>query len=140
MPRFLINYLKRTIHQKDSNEVIRDNEGANGFEFSLDVIKRLDIKVTVEGLENPQYESSYTGGAVTNAINSTNGEVFGGFEEGAVATTTTTTDDAEYVDVAPTQEQVTPPPARKKKKKKNASQKRLPSHGAVDAYQEEEAV
>lgn len=52
MPRFVINYLKRTIRQKDSNEVIRDNEGANGYEFSLDVIKRLDIKVTVEGLEN----------------------------------------------------------------------------------------
>lgn len=52
MPGFLIRYLKRTIRQKDSNEVIRDNKGADGYEFSLDVIKRLDIKVTVEGLEN----------------------------------------------------------------------------------------
>ncbi len=52
MPRFLINYLKRTIHQKESNEVIRENKGANGYEFSLDVIKRLEIKVEVEGLEN----------------------------------------------------------------------------------------
>jgi putative hemolysin len=60
MPRFLINYLKRTIRQKDSNEVIRDNEGANGFEFSLDVIKRLNIKVTVEGMEN----IPATGGAI----------------------------------------------------------------------------
>ena len=52
MPRFLINYLKRTIHQNESNEVIRENKGANGYEFSLAVIKRLGIKVEIEGLEN----------------------------------------------------------------------------------------
>lgn len=52
MPRFLTNYLKRVIHQDEANEVIRDNEGANGYEFSLDVIKRMDINVTVEGIEN----------------------------------------------------------------------------------------
>lgn len=52
MPGFLIRYLKRTIRQRESNEVIRDNKGANGYEFSIDVIKRLGIKVTVEGMEN----------------------------------------------------------------------------------------
>ena len=49
MPRFLINYLKRTIRQDDSNEVIDDNEGQNGYHFSLDVIKRLNIKVKISG-------------------------------------------------------------------------------------------
>lgn len=52
IPGFLLRYLKKTIHQKESNDVIRENEGKNGYEFSVDVIKRLEIKVEVEGLEN----------------------------------------------------------------------------------------
>lgn len=52
MPGFLLRYLKKTIHQEDSNAVIRENKGKNGYEFSLDVIKRMEIKVEVSGLEN----------------------------------------------------------------------------------------
>lgn len=52
MPRFLLRYLKRKIHQDEANEVIAANEGKNGYEFSLDVIKRLNINVNVEGIEN----------------------------------------------------------------------------------------
>lgn len=60
MPGFLLRYLKRTIHQDESNEVIRDNKGANGYEFSLDVINRLNIQVEVSGLEHVPKE----GGAI----------------------------------------------------------------------------
>ncbi len=52
MPNFLLRYLKKTIHQEEANQVIRDNKGNNGYEFSIDVINRLDIKVEVEGIEN----------------------------------------------------------------------------------------
>lgn len=60
MPNFLLRYLKKTIHQDESNLVIRENEGHDGYEFSKDVIKRLEIKVEVEGLENIPKE----GGAI----------------------------------------------------------------------------
>ncbi len=60
MPRFLIRYLKRKIHQKESNEVIATNEGKNGYEFSKYIIDYLDIKVEVRGLENLPKE----GGAI----------------------------------------------------------------------------
>jgi len=52
MPGFLLRYLKKTIHQKEVNEVIKDNEGHNGYAFALNVLKRLEINVEVEGLEN----------------------------------------------------------------------------------------
>lgn len=52
LPKFMLRYLKRTIHQEESNQVIDDNRGANGYEFSLDVIRRLDIKVEINGMEN----------------------------------------------------------------------------------------
>lgn len=52
MPGFLLRYLKKTIHQEEANEVIEANKGKNGYEFSLDVIDRLDIQVEAEGLEN----------------------------------------------------------------------------------------
>lgn len=52
LPKFLINYLKRTIHQDEANKIIADNEGANGYAFSLAVIQHLGINVNVKGLEN----------------------------------------------------------------------------------------
>lgn len=60
MPRFLLNYLKRTIHQDESNEIIAANKGANGYEFSLDVIERFNITVNTSGIENVPTE----GGAI----------------------------------------------------------------------------
>lgn len=52
MPRFIINYLKKIIHQDEANEVIEANKGADGYEFSLDVLKRMNISVKAEGKEN----------------------------------------------------------------------------------------
>ncbi|UKN02124.1 1-acyl-sn-glycerol-3-phosphate acyltransferase [Paracrocinitomix mangrovi] len=51
-PKFLINYLKRKIHQDDVNSFILDHKGVNGYEFSVDVINKFKVKVEVEGLEN----------------------------------------------------------------------------------------
>lgn len=64
MPRFLINYLKRTIRQEESNKVIEDNEGQDGYHFSLDVIDRLDINVKITGKEKIP-----TSGPVIFAVN-----------------------------------------------------------------------
>lgn len=64
MPRFLINYLKRIIHQEETNEVIEKNENANGYEFSLDVLNHLNINVKISGKENIP-----TNGAVIFAVN-----------------------------------------------------------------------
>jgi putative hemolysin len=52
MPNFLIKYLKKTIHEDELNAAMAETKGMNGYEFSLDTLKRLDIKVEVEGLEN----------------------------------------------------------------------------------------
>jgi putative hemolysin len=52
MPNFLIRYLKKTIHEDELNLAMAETKGMNGYEFSLDTLKRLDIKVEVEGLEN----------------------------------------------------------------------------------------
>lgn len=60
MPKFLLNYLKRKLHQEEANKIIEENEGENGYTFSLDVIKRLNIEVNIAGLENVPK----TGGAI----------------------------------------------------------------------------
>ncbi len=60
MPRFLVRYLKRIVHQDESNEVMALNEGKSGYEFSCYVLKHLDIKVQTFGTEN----IPATGGAI----------------------------------------------------------------------------
>lgn len=51
-PKFLINYLKRKIHEDDVNQAIYERKGDDGFEFSQYVIDRFKIKVEVQGIEN----------------------------------------------------------------------------------------
>ena len=60
LPGFIKRYIKKIIHQKEVNEVIRDCEGMDGYEFALEVLKRFNIKVSTEGLENVPIE----GGAI----------------------------------------------------------------------------
>jgi putative hemolysin len=52
MPRWLLRYIKKVVHEDESNAVIAENVGKNGFEFSCSVIKHLDIKVETFGIEN----------------------------------------------------------------------------------------
>ena len=52
LPKFLINYLKRIAHQDDVNEILDDFKDIYDYEFCAALIKRLNIKVTVEGQEN----------------------------------------------------------------------------------------
>jgi len=51
-PKFLINYLKNTIHQEDINRILGENKDKFGYDFCLDIITRFNIKVETKGLEN----------------------------------------------------------------------------------------
>ena len=51
-PGFMLNYIKKILHQDEFNTIIEENHDLNGFDFCTDVIKRFNIKVEVEGIEN----------------------------------------------------------------------------------------
>jgi len=52
MPGFIINYLKRIIHQDHINDFIRRHGDKQSYEFVDEVIKEFGVEVTYEGLEN----------------------------------------------------------------------------------------
>ncbi len=52
LPGFVLRYLKRVIHQDDTNEVLNETHGMNGFDFSIHVLNRMNIKVKVDGIEH----------------------------------------------------------------------------------------
>ena len=60
LPGFIKRYLKKTIHQKEVNAIIRENEGTDGYTFALNILERFDITVETQGLENVPKE----GGAI----------------------------------------------------------------------------
>lgn len=52
MPGFLINYIKRIIHQDFINDFIARNGSKNSFEFIEAIITEFDLQVVVKGEEN----------------------------------------------------------------------------------------
>ncbi len=52
LPRFLINYLKRILHQSEINQILEENEQVIGVDFCIDIIKRFNITVESHGLQN----------------------------------------------------------------------------------------
>ncbi|PCJ24168.1 MAG: glycerol acyltransferase [Flavobacteriales bacterium] len=52
VPKFIVNYLKKIIHQEDINKIIDDFKDIYDYEFCNALIKRLNIKVKVSGQEN----------------------------------------------------------------------------------------
>lgn len=52
MPRFILRYLKRILHEKEVNQAIDETKDIYGYEFCVNIINRFDIKVAVTGLEN----------------------------------------------------------------------------------------
>ena len=52
MPRFIINYIKRTIHQDQLNEAISRNRNNFEYDFAVGAFKEFDCVLTVEGQEN----------------------------------------------------------------------------------------
>ena len=52
LPTFIINYLKRTIHQDDINTILIENKSKFDYDFAHDIIERFHIKIEVIGIEN----------------------------------------------------------------------------------------
>ncbi len=52
LPKFIINYIKIIAHQDDVNDILHDFKDIHDYEFCAALIKRLNMKVTVNGQEN----------------------------------------------------------------------------------------
>ncbi len=52
VPRFLVNYLKRIIHQDDVNQYIVSRRNCLGIDFADDIIKKFKAQMSFTGLEN----------------------------------------------------------------------------------------
>jgi len=52
MPRFVLNYLKRVIHQEDLNEIMAKNGHLHGLDFLDAVIAGFGVKISFRGIEN----------------------------------------------------------------------------------------
>lgn len=52
LPRFLINLIKRIIHQNEINDFLKKNHTKKDFEFIAAVLDYLEIKITCSGLDN----------------------------------------------------------------------------------------
>ncbi len=52
LPRFILNYVKRIVHQEEINDFMVLHGKDNAFEFCHAVIKKFNVKAVVNGLEN----------------------------------------------------------------------------------------
>lgn len=52
IPRFVISYLKRILHQDELNEFLKNEKDRVGVDFLADCMQFLDANLQVEGLEN----------------------------------------------------------------------------------------
>jgi putative hemolysin len=61
IPRFLVSYLKKIIHQDEINDfLINDAKGKTGVEFLETCMEYLDVKIDVRGEENLPDDGAYT--------------------------------------------------------------------------------
>lgn len=51
LPRFIIRYLKRIVHQDEINDFLIRNKGVEGLDFLEKIVEFMDIRVEVRGLE-----------------------------------------------------------------------------------------
>lgn len=52
MPSFVINYLKKILHEDDINQFLLENKDKNPIEFSIAVMDKFNIQLEYEGLEH----------------------------------------------------------------------------------------
>jgi 1-acyl-sn-glycerol-3-phosphate acyltransferase len=52
LPKFILNYLKKILHQEEVNRIISDNEGVLGVQFCKNVVKEFNITAEIKGVEN----------------------------------------------------------------------------------------
>ena len=59
MPRFVVNLLRRLVHEKDVNEILAKANGATGIDFVHVGVESLDLKRQVSGMENIPSEGRF---------------------------------------------------------------------------------
>ena len=59
LPKFLISYLKKTLHQEEINQILLENKDKFDYDFAKDIIKRFNVKVNTYGIENIPKEGGY---------------------------------------------------------------------------------
>ncbi len=59
IPRFVIKYLERIIHQKTINEYLRSVPDKKDMEFVRETIKFMELSIVYEGLENVEEKGCY---------------------------------------------------------------------------------
>ena len=52
IPRFIIRYLKRIVHQNDLNRFVNENKHLKGLEFAEAILDDYGVSFTVRGMEN----------------------------------------------------------------------------------------
>lgn len=52
LPKFIVNYLKRVLHQEDINQILKENKDIYDYDFARDIITRFNVNVKAYGLEN----------------------------------------------------------------------------------------
>jgi len=52
LPRFVLNYLKKVIHQDELNEIVKNNYNLYGLDFLDACLKGYGVKIVYHGLEN----------------------------------------------------------------------------------------
>ncbi|MFT6845216.1 MAG: hypothetical protein ACJAUV_001407, partial [Flavobacteriales bacterium] len=56
LPTFLLNYLKKTIHQEDINQILIENKELLNYDFCHEIIHRFNITVNVFNEKNIETE------------------------------------------------------------------------------------
>lgn len=59
LPRFIIRYLKKIIHQNELNDFLSRNHKKQGIEFADSVLEELHITFEIKGLENINKDGRY---------------------------------------------------------------------------------
>jgi len=52
LPRFVLNYLKKVVHQDELNEIVRNNHDLFGLDFLDACLKGFGVKIKYNGIEN----------------------------------------------------------------------------------------
>lgn len=59
LPRFIVRYLKRIIHQDEINDFLLRNGDKQGIDFIDEVLKMMNVGYSVEGIENIDPDGRY---------------------------------------------------------------------------------
>lgn len=59
LPKFIVRYLKRIIHQDEINKFLDEHGNKQGVEFITEILKMMNVTYTVEGLENIEPNGRY---------------------------------------------------------------------------------